>query len=42
MARPTLLTDEVREELEKALAAGAPVRIAAASAGVSTPTVYGG
>jgi predicted DNA-binding transcriptional regulator AlpA len=40
MARPTLLTDEVREELEDALASGVPVRIAAASVGVSRPTVY--
>jgi integrase len=31
MARPTLLTDEVREELEEALATGVPVRVAAAS-----------
>jgi hypothetical protein len=40
MARPTLLTDELRGELEEALAAGTPVRIAAASVGVSRPTVY--
>jgi hypothetical protein len=40
MARPTLLTDHVREELEDALATGVPVRIAAASVGVSRPTVY--
>lgn len=40
VARPTLLTDEVREELEDALPVGTAVRIAAASVGVSRPTVY--
>ena len=40
MGRPTALTPEVREELEDALAAGVAVRIAAASVGVSRPTVY--
>ena len=40
MARPTLLDDALREELEATLAAGTPVRIAAESAGVSRSQLY--
>ena len=40
MARPTLLTDELREELEAALGAGTPVRIAAESVGISRSTLH--
>ena len=38
--RPSSLTDERRETIERALAAGAPVSIAASAAGVSTRTVF--
>ena len=40
VARPTLLTDQVREELEETLAAGTPVRIAAARMGISKSTLH--
>jgi transposase len=39
MARPSSLTSERRDAVERALAAGAPLNIAAASAGVSKRTV---
>jgi hypothetical protein len=39
MARPTSLTTERREVIERALGAGAPLRVAAASAGVSARTL---
>jgi len=39
MARPSSLTDERREAIERALAAGAPLNVAAASAGVAPRSV---
>jgi hypothetical protein len=39
MARPSSLTAERREAVERALAQGAPLTVAAASAGVSPRTV---
>jgi hypothetical protein len=39
MARPTSLTAERRDVIERALAGGAPLSVAAASAGVSARTV---
>jgi hypothetical protein len=39
MGRPSSLTAERRETVEAALASGAPLSVAAASAGVSTRTV---
>jgi hypothetical protein len=39
VARPSSLTDERRDAIERALAAGAPLDIAGASAGVSARTV---
>jgi hypothetical protein len=39
MARPSSLTAERREAVERALGAGAPLRVAAASVGVSARTL---
>jgi hypothetical protein len=39
VARPSSITDERRDAVERTLAAGAPLRVAAASAGVSARTV---
>jgi hypothetical protein len=40
MGRPSLLTDELREQLEAALAGGTPIRIAAEGAGISRATLH--
>jgi hypothetical protein len=39
VARPSSITDKRRDAVERALAAGAPLRVAASSAGVSARTV---
>ena len=40
MARPTKLTPEVRERIEKAIRAGSYAQVAARSAGISSSTYY--
>jgi hypothetical protein len=40
VARPSLLTDELREQIELELADGVPVTVAAASAGISKRTLH--
>jgi hypothetical protein len=40
VGRPTLLTDQVREQVERELAAGVPVLVVAQNAGVATRTLH--
>jgi hypothetical protein len=40
VARPSLLTSELREQIESELADGVPVTVAAASAGISKRTLH--